>query len=196
MAIICGHELPKQEFKMVAVMGLESNKIEESCNKLKREGQFVVPANYNYSGQTVISGTKEAIELVKKDLQQKGARKFVELKTSGPFHTEKLEKAKEKFAKELEKVNFAVGTVPVIKNIDGNFYEPTDNIRKILENHMVSSVRFDKAIKKMQENEIDAYIEIGPGKALSGFVKKENKEANVMNICDIPTLNHVLEILK
>lgn len=118
------------------------------------------------------------------------------LKTSGPFHTEKLSKAKEKFAKELEKVSFKVGTIPVIKNIDGNFYNENDNIKAILQNHMVSPVRFDKTIAKMQENEIDTYIEVGPGKALSSFVKKEDKQKNIMNICDIPTLTQALEILK
>lgn len=84
----------------------------------------------------------------------------------------------------------------MLKNIDGNFYNQTDDIRKILENHMVSPVRFDKAITKMQENGVDTYIEVGPGKALSGFVKKQNKEANVINICDIPTLTKALEMFK
>ena len=155
-----------------------------------------MPANYNYSGQTVISGTKQAMELAKKDLQQKGAKKLVTLKTSGQFHTEKLNKAKEKFAIELQKISFEKGTIPVIKNIDGDCYKQTDNMKEILENHMVNPIRFDKAIMNMQEYGVDTYIEVGPGKALSGFVKKENKEAKVMNICDIPTLTQVLEILK
>ena len=115
------------------------------------------------------------------------------LKTSGPFHTEKLSKAKEKFAKELEKVSFKVGTIPVIKNIDGNFYNENDNIKAILQNHMVSPVRFDKTIAKMQENEIDTYIEVGPGKALSGFVRKENKEAKVYSIQKVEDLQNLLK---
>ncbi len=196
MVIICGNELPKENFKMVAVMGLEAKLIEEICEKIRNENQFVVPANYNYSGQTVLSGTEEGIELAKEELQQKGAKRLIELKTSGPFHTEKLNRAKEKFAKELEKVNFLEGTIPVIKNMDGRVYQKNDNMKQILENHMVSPVRFDKAIQQMQQQEIDTYIEIGPGKALSGFIKKENREANVVNICDIQTLNNVLEILK
>lgn len=177
-------------------MGLDAKLIEETCDAIRSKKQFVVPANYNYSGQTVLSGTEEGIELAKEELQQKGAKRLIELKTSGPFHTEKLNIAKEKFAKELKKVNFLEGTIPVIKNMDGRVYQKNDNMKQILENHMVSPVRFDKAIQQMQEQEIDTYIEIGPGKALSGFIKKENREANVVNICDIQTLNNVLEILK
>lgn len=191
-----GHDLPKEDFKMVAVMGLDAKIIEETCSKLNSNNKFVVPANYNYSGQTVISGTEEGIELAKKELEQKGAKRLIDLKTSGPFHTKKLDIAKEKFAKELEKVNFENGRIPVIKNIDGNVYKKQEDIKQILENHMISPVRFDKAIKNMQEQGIDTYIEIGPGKALSGFIKKENKESKVINICDVETLNNALEILK
>lgn len=142
-----GHELPKEEFKMVAVMGLESSKIEEVCTELRKQGKFIVPANYNYSGQTVISGSSQAVQEAKEKLQKIGARKLVDLKTSGPFHTEKLEQAKEKFAQELDKIKFEKGIVPVIKNIDGTIYSQRDDMKQILSKHMVSPVRFDKTIR-------------------------------------------------
>ena len=188
--------VPKEEFKMAAVIGAQSSIIEKVCENLNKKGMFVVPANYNYSGQTVISGNKAAVEEATKLLNDEGIRKIIELKTSGPFHTEKLLEAKQLFEKELEKVSFMEGKVPVIKNIDGSIYTNNDNMREILAKHIVSPVRFDKAIKLMEDNDIDTYIEIGPGRALSGFVKKENKEANVMNVCDIETLNKVLEYIK
>lgn len=188
-----GNKIPNEEYKMAAVMGVESSIIEETCRKV--EG-FVVPANYNYSGQTVISGNTEAVEKAIELLKEKGARKIVELKTSGPFHTKKLEEAKLAFSQELEKATFSIGEVPVIKNIDGTTYQKEDNIQEILANHIVSPVRFDKIIQKMDEEGIDTYIEIGPGKALSGFVKKENKEAAVYNICDMESLEKLLEEIK
>lgn len=188
--------VPKEEFKMAAVIGAQSSIIEKVCENLNKKGMFVVPANYNYSGQTVISGNKEAVEEAIKLLNDEGIRKIIELKTSGPFHTEKLLEAKQLFEKELEKVSFMEGKVSVIKNIDGSIYTNNDNMKEILAKHIVSPVRFDKAIKLMEDNDIDTYIEIGPGRALSGFVKKENKEANVMNVCDIETLNKVLEYIK
>lgn len=168
-----GNNVPDEEYKMVAVIGLESSKIEEVCKEIQEQGGFVVPANYNYSEQTVLSGNKEAVEQAMEKLQQKGAKRVVELKTSGPFHTKKLQKAKELYEKELEKVEFKVGSVPVIKNIDGTIYSEADNIKEILANHIISPVRFDKAIKLMLQEGVEEFIEVGPGKALTGFVKKE-----------------------
>lgn len=184
------HEIPKEEYKMAAIMGLESEKIEKVCQEI--DG-FVVPANYNYSGQTVISGNKEAVEKAMQLLQKQGARKIVELKTSGPFHTKKLEQASEKFKKELEKVQFQQGTIPVIKNLDGTSYTTKDDLKQILANHITSPVRFDKSIAYMKKKEIDLYLEIGPGKALSSFVKKEIKEANTYPICDMASLEKALQ---
>lgn len=191
-----GEKIPKEEFKMAAIMGLESTIIEEVCKELTKQGKFVVPANYNYTGQTVISGNKEAVEQAIEELKKKGARKIVELKTSGPFHTKKLEEAKNCFTKELEQVKFGIGTIPVIKNLDGTIYQPKDNLIQILANHIISPVRFDKTIQTMQEQGIDTYLEIGPGKALTGFVKKENKEAKVYHVCDLETLEQVIMEIK
>lgn len=168
-----GNNVPNEEYKMAAIIGLESSKIEEVCKEIQEQGGFVVPANYNYSEQTVLSGNKEAVEMAMERLQQEGAKRVVELKTSGPFHTKKLEKAKELYEKELEKVEFKVGTIPVIKNIDGTIYSENDNLKEILANHIISPVRFDKAIKLMLQAGVEEFIEVGPGKALTGFVKKE-----------------------
>ena len=188
-----GNMIPKEEYSMCAVMGLETQKIEEVCAKVKASGNFVVPTNYNYSGQTVISGNVNAVELCIEKLKQEGAKKVIKLKTSGPFHTEKLNDAKTEFEKELKKVEFNVGKVNVIKNLDGSFYTKTDNLIQILSNHIVNPVRFDKAIKLMQQEGIEEYVEIGPGKALTGFIKKEDKVANTFNINSVEALEEYLQ---
>lgn len=184
--------LPEEEYSMAAVIGLDSKKIEEICKKINDTGKFIVPANYNCKIQTVISGEEEAIEEASDLLKEAGAKRVVPLKTSGPFHTIKLKKASEEFAKELEKIEFKEGKAKVIKNIDGSYYKKGDNIKEILEKHIISPVRLDKAIQKMQEENIEEYIEIGPGKALTGFVKKDNKEANVFNINNVQNLEEYL----
>ena len=177
-----GNLVPNEEFSMAAVIGLESSKIEEICNQISG---FVVPANYNYSKQTVISGNTLAVDEAIEKLKQAGAGRVVKLNTSGPFHTAKLNDAKEAFAQDLQKVEFhmeniddtgANGNVRVIKNTDGTFYKKDDNIKEILANHIISPVRFDKAIQLMNEQGIEEFVEVGPGNALSGFVKKENRE--------------------
>ena len=189
-----GNLLPKEEYLMAAVIGLESLKIEEICKKLNSQGKFIVPANYNCNAQTVISGVKEAVEEAESLLKEAGAKRVILLKTSGPFHTSKLEKAKEAYERELENIEFKKGTCKVIKNIDGTFYSENDNIKNILAEHIVNPVRFDKAIKLMQEKGIEEYIEIGPGKALTGFIKKDNKEAKTYNISSVESLEAYIGI--
>ena len=190
------NKLPKGDYAMLAIIGLESSKIEKICKELNKEGMFIVPANYNYSNQTVISGDKSAIEKACIILKENGAKKVVELKTSGPFHTRALEEAKQEYIKELEKVTFKKGDVKVIKNIDGTFYNDNDNIREILANHIVSPVRLDKTIQLMKDEGIYTFVEIGPGKALTGFIKKELKEVDTINIFDVESLEDAITKLK
>ena len=192
-----GNLLPKEEYAMAAIIGLEVNKIEEICEKLNEQGKFVVPANYNCSVQTAISGETNAIDEAIELLKQAGAKRAIKLKTSGPFHTVKLQEAKNAYEKELEKYesNFRIENcenIKVIKNLDGNYYTKNDNIKEILAKHIISPVRFDKAIKLMENEEIEEYVEIGPGKVLTGFIKKDNKEAKVYNINNLETLENYI----
>ncbi len=190
------HKLPIGEYSMIAIIGLESSKIEKICNKFSKQGLFIYPANYNYSEQTVVSGDKETIEKASLEFKENGAKKVVELKTSGPFHTKALEQAKDEYIKDLKKVSFNKGNIKVIKNIDGTFYKDNDDFVQILSKHIVSPVRFDKAIKLMKQEKIDTFIEIGPGKALTGFIKKELNDIETINIYDVATLEDAIIKLK
>lgn len=174
-----GNLVPNEKFAMTAVIGLDSAKIEEVCKKLQNNGLFVSIANYNYSMQTVMSGNKEAVEQASIYLKELGAKKVIPLNTSGPFHTKKLEKAKEYYEKDLSNIKFNKGNKLVIKNIDGKPYKEGDNIKEILAKHIVSPVRFDRSIKFMKDSGIERFIEVGPGKTLTGFVKKELKDCNI-----------------
>ena len=91
--------IPNEEYSMAAIIGLDSKEIEKVCEDIRKEGEFVVPANYNYSAQTVISGNKEAVAKAMEALKAKGAKRAIELNTSGPFHTEKLEEARKEYEK-------------------------------------------------------------------------------------------------
>lgn len=196
---LMGNRVPNEKYAMAAIIGLESEKIEQVCKKMQDRGLFIVPANYNYSDQTVISGNEEAIEQAMEELKENGAKRVVKLKTGGPFHTTKLNQAKVEFVEELNKVEFQKGKIGVIKNIDGRLYTESDNMVEILSKHIVSPVRFDKAIKLMQRQQIDTFIEIGPGTTLTGFIKKElkmqGKEANTINIFDKQTFEQAVETI-
>ena len=126
--------VPEGEWLMAAVLGMEEEKVIEVC-KLANEKSaenFVVPVNFNCPGQIVISGNKAGVETAEVIAKEQGARKVRELKTSGPFHTEKLKEASETLKKDLEKVEFHQFNNTVIKNIDGTKYKETDDIRDIL----------------------------------------------------------------
>ncbi len=189
---------PKGDWAMAAIIGLEDDKVEEACNKVEKG--FVRAVNYNCPGQVVVSGEKEAVLQAMEIAKELGARKVIELKTSGPFHTEKLKEASEALRKELEKVQFSECKIPVIKNLDGTPYTKNDNKVEILANHVINPVKFRKSIETMIEMGIDTFVEIGPGKTLSGFVKKvakdRNIELNVLNIENVETLESALDFLK
>ena len=195
---LMGNKVEPGNYSMAAIIGLDSKIIEEACSEIAEEGMFISPANYNYSGQTVISGEEEAINLAIEALKEKGAKRALKLATGGPFHTTKLNEAKELYTEKLKEVKFNTQApkAKVIKNLDGTFYNENDDMVDVLSRHIVSSVRFDKAIQTMQDNGIDTYVEIGPGKTLTGFVKKENKEANVININSVESLEAFLDSLK
>ena len=195
---LMGNKVEPGNYSMAAIIGLDSKIIEEVCSEIAAKGIFISPANYNYSGQTVISGEEEAINLAIEALKEKGAKRTLKLATGGPFHTTKLNEAKELYTEKLKEVKFNTQApkAKVIKNLDGTFYNENDDMVDVLSRHIVSSVRFDKAIKTMQDYGIDTYVEIGPGKTLTGFVRKENKEANVVNINSVETLEAFLDSLK
>ena len=195
---LMGNKVEPGNYSMAAIIGLDSKIIEEVCSEIAAKGIFISPANYNYSGQTVISGEEEAINLAIEALKEKEAKRALKLATGGPFHTTKLNEAKELYTEKLKEVKFNTQApkAKVIKNLDGTFYNENDDMVDVLSRHIVSSVRFDKAIQTMQDNGIDTYVEIGPGKTLTGFVKKENKEANVININSVESLEAFLDSLK
>ena len=189
---------PKGNWAMAAIIGLEDNKVEEACKNVTNG--FVKAVNYNCPGQVVVSGEKEAVDKAMENAKELGAKRVIELKTSGPFHTEKLQAASIELKKELEKIDFKDSNIPVIKNLNGEEYTKEDNMVEILSNHVVNPVKFGKSIEKMIEMGVDTFIEIGPGKTLSGFVKKVckklEKEVNVFNIENVETLENTLQALK
>ena len=188
---------PAGDWSMAAIIGLEDDKVEEACNKVGKG--FVRAVNYNCPGQVVVSGEKEAVLRAMEIAKELGARKTIELKTSGPFHTEKLIEASKALREELEKIDFAKCEIPVIKNLNGEPYNENDDMVDILSNHVINPVKFRKSIETMLSMGIDTFVEIGPGKTLSGFVKKVCKEkeveANVLNIENVETLENALEVL-
>lgn len=152
--------VPEGEWLMAAIMGMDEKQIQEVCQKVTNG--FVVPANFNTTGQIVISGEKEAVEQAEVMAKELGAKKVRVLKTAGPFHTEKLIKASDKLREELEQVTIHDFKIPVVKNLDGTIYNQEDDIKEVLAKHIVSPVRFSKSLQTMLDRGVDTFVEIGP----------------------------------
>ncbi len=187
--------LPAGEWSMVALLGADENTAKEICEKVSNG--FVVPANYNCVGQIAISGEKDAVaEAMEIAKNYDNVKKVVQLKTSGPFHTNKLKEAAEALKKDLDGIKFNKFNCNVVKNIDGEVYKENDDIKDILYNQMINPIRFDKCIETMIRLGVDTFVEIGPGKTLSSFVKRTSKDVNVFNINNIDSLKLTIEKLK
>lgn len=186
--------VPNGDWAMAAIMGLEDEKVEEICQTIT-DG-FVVPANFNCPGQVAISGERNAVMLAMEKMKEAGARKCVELKTAGPFHTEKLQDASNALREVLQAVEIKSPKISVVKNIDAKPYSENDNQQEILAKHVVNPVRFSDTIKYMIANGVDTFVEIGPGKVLTGFVKKVSKDVKLININNVETLETAIQELQ
>ena len=180
--------IPQGNWKMAAILGLDENSVIEACKEVK-EG-FVVPVNFNTIGQIVISGDEKAVIKAGEIAKEKGAKKVSVLNTAGPFHTAKLDKCSEKLKEELQKTNINKKDSKVVKNIDGKQYTASDDVVEVLSRHIMNPVKFTEDLKAMYEGGIRTFIEIGPGKTLSGFVKrmKFEEEIQKLNIYNCETL--------
>lgn len=187
---------PKGNWKMAAILGLDEKQVENICKQV--ENGFVVPANFNTIGQIVISGEEQAVVEAGEIAKAEGAKKVSMLNTQGPFHTEKLVECSNALKEELIKTKMNKKNSKVVRNIDGKTYGETDDIVEILSKHIMNPVRFTTCLRKMYDNGIDTFIEVGPGKTLSAFVKRMKFETpvTIMNINDVETLEKVIEEVK
>lgn len=175
---------------MTAVLGMDADKIKEICDNT--EG-IVSVANYNCPGQIVITGEAGAVEKAAATLSENGAKRCIPLKVSGPFHSALLEGAGELLGKELADVKVKKPQIPYVCNVDATFVTEEANIKELLKKQVSSSVCWQQSVENMIENGVDTFIEIGPGKTLTGFMKKINKDVKVMNVEKIEDLDKLLE---
>ena len=178
--------------KMVAIMNANSKVIEDACQKIASEtGKIVAPANYNTPQQIVIGGETEAVDEVVKYLHDLGVRRCIALNVSGPFHTPLLKKAALQLGKELANVPFSNMKIPVVANTTAQVMQDNEVVN-LLERQVMSPVKFYDSIHTLRDLGVTRFIEIGPGKVLTGFMKKIDKTLATNHIEDIPTLKETL----
>ena len=180
---------------MAAVLHLEREKLQAACDAASGLGVAEI-ANYNCPGQLVIAGDAAAVEKAGELARGAGARRVVPLKVSGPFHTSLMAPAGDALREKFRTVSFRPMSFPVLFNCKGDVLGAGDTIPGLLERQVQSSVYLEDTIRRMAEHGVDIFVEIGPGKALSGFVRKTVKDVAAYSIDTVEDLNGVLAALK
>lgn len=175
---------------MAAVLGMEAEKIEKIC---EQTAGIVSIANYNCPDQIVITGEQRAVENAKEALIEAGARRVLPLKVSGPFHCELLREAGEKLGEELKRVEILPFSTPYVTNVTAEYVTKPQQVKELLSRQVYSPVRWQQCVEKMIEEGVDTFIEIGPGKTLTGFLKKINRNVKALHIETVEDLEKVRE---
>ena len=163
---------------MSAVLGMNADQI----NKIVDNLENVQVANYNCPGQIVISGKLEAVLMASEKLKEAGAKRVIPLNVSGPFHSYLLADAGKKLGEFLEKVTLKRPEIPYAANVTAQYVTEEDKIKPLLEKQVSSSVRWQQSVEYMIADGVDRFVEIGPGKTLSGFVKKISRDVEILNV--------------
>lgn len=173
---------------MSAVIGTDAALIEKVC----RETEGIVSiANYNCPGQIVITGEADAVARAGEALKAAGARRIVPLKVSGPFHSEMLVKAGEQLNEALADVKINEFTVPYVTNVTAEYVTDPKAVKELLVRQVSSSVRWQQCVEKMIAEGVDTFIEIGPGRTLSGFLRKIDRSVKCLNVEKVEDLEKV-----
>lgn len=172
------HTVPTGEGAMAAVLGMDADQIDAVIEPIAN----VTVANYNCPGQIVITGGTAGIEQASKTLKEAGAKRVVSLNVSGPFHSPMLRSAGEKLGKELSAVQLGELKIPYVTNVTAEYVTDNSEIRELLTRQVYSPVRWEQSIRKMIAQDVDTFVEIGPGRTLTGFLRKIDRNVTVYQV--------------
>lgn len=172
------HTVPTGEGAMAAVLGMDADQIDAVIEPIAN----VTVANYNCPGQIVITGGTAGIEQASKTLKEAGAKRAVSLNVSGPFHSPMLRSAGEKLGKELSAVQLDELKIPYVTNVTAEYVTDSSEIRELLTRQVYSPVRWEQSIRKMIAQDVDTFVEIGPGRTLTGFLRKIDRNVTVYQV--------------
>lgn len=188
--------VPAGQGAMAAILGMSAEDLENVTSEVTNAGHSVQLANLNCPGQIVISGTAAGVEQASVIAKEKGAKKAIPLVVSGPFHSELMKPAANQLNEVLTELSFQDASIPVIANVTANPVEKQEEMKDLLVKQLYSPVRWEESVKTMIDNGVTTFIEIGPGKVLSGLVKKIDRSTNVFAISDLETMKFTVQKLK
>jgi [acyl-carrier-protein] S-malonyltransferase len=176
---------------MAAVLGMDTAAVEKICEE-SAQGQFVAPANYNAPGQIVISGHTEAVKRAAEKAEAEGAKRVVILAVSAPFHSKLMKPAADRLGEALKSIEIGDLNIPVLSNVEADFYPSKDAVRQLLTQQVNNPVRWIEEMEKMIQAGIDNALELGPGKVLCGLMRKISRDVSMKNIGDMESLKDAL----
>jgi [acyl-carrier-protein] S-malonyltransferase len=177
---------------MVSIIGLDEDKVNELCDEA-REDDVLVAVNFNCPGQIVVSGAKSACQRAADIAEKHGAMKAVVLSVAGAFHSEMMAPAAEELKEALAGTEIkADGDTKVIANVDVTYYNEADGIREGLVNQLVKPLRWQKCMEKLLEEGVEDFYEIGPGRVLTGLMRRIHRKTRVNNVSDLKSLNALI----
>jgi len=186
--------VPAGKGLMAAIIGLDRRKVDDIC--LSVETGYVAPANYNSPGQIVIAGEKGAVEEAMKLAKNAGAKRALALSVSAPSHCTLMAEASNRLAELLDTIEIKDPEVPIVNNADAMVLTGAGRIKTSLIKQLNSPLLWEDSVRNMLDTGIDIFIEVGPGKVLSGLIKRINPSVRLYNVEDTASLNRTLEELK
>jgi len=184
--------VPLGEGGMVAVLGMETGKISDICSGLSGPDGVVEAVNLNCPGQVVIAGDTRSLEKAVEVLNERGARKCLPLSVSAPFHSSLMRSAGEKLEASLSRVKIKDPEIPVLSNVTADYHGKTAEIKDLLVKQVSSPVRWEECVRKMIGDGTGIFVEVGPGKVISGLVRKIDRDVEVKNVEDSVSLEKIL----
>ena len=181
--------VPVGEGSMAAILGMERGQVEKLCEEAA-QGEVLTPANFNCPGQIVIAGHAKAVERAMERVKQEG-KKAVPLPVSAPFHSPLMKPAGERLEKVLEGIPIQDLKIPVVTNVEADINRSKERVKELLVTQVWSPVRWEESMQKITGDGIEQILEIGPGKVLSGLMKRINPKVETKNIEDIQTLKKI-----
>ena len=188
--------VPAGEGAMAAILGMESDALKVVTDLVTSQGDVVQLANLNCPGQIVISGTKQGVEKASVQAKEAGAKRAIPLVVSGPFHSELMRPAASKLKHALNQLEMHNTDVPVISNVTASPVTTADEMKELLVQQLYSPVRFEESIRALMDLGVNTFIECGPGKVLSGLVKKIDRSAVIYAAYDLESIEQVIEASK
>lgn len=183
---------PAGQGAMAAVIGMDAIQLEEICQQSNGVCEI---ANYNSPQQIVISGEKNVVQSVLNDAEKSGAKKVVLLDVSGPFHSSLMEDAKEQFKPIVANIDVKKPEIPFIANVTANYVNETDEIKRLMLEQLTGSIRWVESIKKMINDEVETFIEVGPGRILKGLMRRIDRSVKAYNVESLENIEKLLEKL-